>query len=1080
MKTNVARLLTGAFALALLLAVGLSANNSAQAQTAGPLVINIASEDALSAEGAEPLFLCSQNCTAEDGRFTITVTDADGTAIDAEVTIRNLDLAVVTDKITAAGGAVTTPADDDLDGSDANPKTIAVPSAGITVAAVHKSSGLQDNRDDRDGRTGGTDPDGDADTDNYSDNTDHAVEVKAFNGNRIQITYRATGTLGTTRTLTVDNVKPSLLVTSPAHPLVVKGNTDVTFSADVTDTGAGFPAKAADVFGENKGRIQLFVGRVAAPLVAADFTAIDNGWRLSKTLNSSDIASLGAAATGAKVPWHIVIEDQAGNVRESTGNITGKVVSATDAAVTVDATFSEGYGASDVFGATTGNQRTLQVSDGTTTFKGPITAFAPASNLITVALTGGSPPAAPTADQLTALEGKTFTILNTQLITVDGTSPAFIAASVRTGTAWRSSSKDLGIGIAAKNTSIVVGLKDVGGIVSDSVTPSAFSVTGNTVSSVLLVEVGTSNIPAAVVDEDLGGADHLVFLTLGTMLGSDERPTVGIQAGVIKDNAGNALGATTPAKAVDGLGPNLTLSKNTNISNKEVKVTITADEQLSSAPTVTLGRVHSTDATTVANSLSERVKMVDGEEQCNDGDANTDTAAVTTDQTIPRDAVDGETDCVDNHIAGDKVMEAVPGRAAVAAGTPAPSTTALSYTSTFKINAIPSEMVGGEFNVYVEGTDTQDTDNTGKVGHKTDAADSAAFTFELDQRLNRGQPPVVKVTDKTAASGDAEIPSVETIDPMIVTVDFSMERGEYPRDSFPTVELTSAVLKVTFADGTSETTTFDLDTQVSSQDNIQYTIPLLNPKIGTYTLTVKGEDEAGNVRTDGTGTTAESLSATWKVIEASPVKITLEPGWNLISLPFQPTNPAINSIIPADHPVGLVMTYDSVEGVWLFSRRDADSGMFTGDVAVLTATTGYFVNTDSFEPLELFRPATATAAAAPAQPPAIEVTTGWNLVPVVSSTKNSGAIDADTYFGTLGTDWLRALAWNPLARTWESISRDTAFKKLEAGTTGKDRCGDVTYEAASDATAAVDIPATVCIGEGLWLWVTKDGTLIPS
>ncbi len=55
-------------------------------------------------------------------------------------------------------------------------------------------------------------------------------------------------------------------------------------------------------------------------------------------------------------------------------------------------------------------------------------------------------------------------------------------------------------------------------------------------------------------------------------------------------------------------------------------------------------------------------------------------------------------------------------------------------------------------------------------------------------------------------------------------------------------------------------------------------------------------------------------------------------------------------MIPEDHPITLVMTFDGAEGVWLFSRRDAETGLFTGDVAAMTATNAYFVNTESFVP----------------------------------------------------------------------------------------------------------------------------------
>ena len=387
---------------------------------------------------------------------------------------------------------------------------------------------------------------------------------------------------------------------------------------------------------------------------------------------------------------------------------------------------------------------------------------------------------------------------------------------------------------------------------------------------------------------------------------------------------------------------------------------------------------------------------------------------------------------------------------------------------------------GGKFNLHIEGCDTQggEEGNCSTKGDDSSANDAGAFTFQLDRALNGNSAdgdPIVTVSDVTATSSVSDADDVETISPMIITVDWAGESGEYPGDSYRTVTLTSAVMKVTFADGSSESKEFDLATEVSSQDSIKYTIPVLNPKVGTYTLTVKGEDSAGNA----SGTAGHSAS--WKVVSAKPVNIGLKPGWNLISLPFQPANPAINSVIPSDHPVSLVMTFDGAEGVWLFSRRDAETGLFVGDVAVITASSAYFVNTDSFKALSLFRPPSATAAAAPAQPPAIPVKKGWNLVPVASNqTPVPKGIDADTYFGTLGATWLRALAWDPLGRTWIAVAPSKAGAPNSAGTipaagTATDRCGESHTGDEGD-----NIPAQVCTGQGMWLWVTEDGTLIPG
>ena len=86
---------------------------------------------------------------------------------------------------------------------------------------------------------------------------------------------------------------------------------------------------------------------------------------------------------------------------------------------------------------------------------------------------------------------------------------------------------------------------------------------------------------------------------------------------------------------------------------------------------------------------------------------------------------------------------------------------------------------------------------------------------------------------------------------MIVTVDFSGGAVSTTGTATGPWTLTSAELKVTFKDGTTEKTTFNLTTEVSSPDNIKFTIPLLNPRVGTYALTVKAQDSAGNNRLDG-------------------------------------------------------------------------------------------------------------------------------------------------------------------------------------------------------------------------------------
>ena len=158
-----------------------------------------------------------------------------------------------------------------------------------------------------------------------------------------------------------------------------------------------------------------------------------------------------------------------------------------------------------------------------------------------------------------------------------------------------------------------------------------------------------------------------------------------------------------------------------------------------------------------------------------------------------------------------------------------------------------------------------------------------------------------------------DIPTVQQVDPLIVTLDFAEEAGEYSGDTYRTVELSSASMKITFADNTTETKNYDLTTEVDTSDNIQFTVPVVNPRLGRYQLTLKAVDTAGNDNlTSPTATTAQSLVFKWEVVAAEPVEIKLKPGWNLISLPFRPASPAINSVIRATHPADIVMTYDNM------------------------------------------------------------------------------------------------------------------------------------------------------------------------
>ena len=177
-------------AFALLVVMGLSTQNTVQAQAGAPDEDYVCSSSqggctlhsrtgANAADPAEPTNGAPTGTDTGDNLFTI------GAVSGATATIHNLDLPRVTQKIrTSTDAAVTTT----IDGPDATRRPSRLTPTQI-IEAVHKSSGLVDGRCDINGA--GT-------NDNAYEATEcggtaQNYQVKAFNGNRIQVSYTPSG-----------------------------------------------------------------------------------------------------------------------------------------------------------------------------------------------------------------------------------------------------------------------------------------------------------------------------------------------------------------------------------------------------------------------------------------------------------------------------------------------------------------------------------------------------------------------------------------------------------------------------------------------------------------------------------------------------------------------------------------------------------------------------------------------------------------------------------------------------------------------------------------------------------------------
>ena len=267
---------------------------------------------------------------------------------------------------------------------------------------------------------------------------------------------------------------------------------------------------------------------------------------------------------------------------------------------------------------------------------------------------------------------------------------------------------------------------------------------------------------------------------------------------------------------------------------------------------------------------------------------------------------------------------------------------------------------------------------------------------------------------------------------------------------------------------------------------------------------------------------ASALGASWSDGEDSStgmeqitlpaVPIALAPGWNLISLPFQPYAPAIDVIAPLGHPADIVMTFDSAQKVWAVSQRDPETGLFSGDIQEMDADRAYFVRTDSFLPLLVGRPPITTWGTPPAPPVALQIMEGWNLVPVVAlNYRIPYAVAADDYFSSLSAGgrptWLRAMGYNTLAQRWVPISPGDVSLVSAGGVNpctslpvdkvrveaGIERCQAAVYTERSPTGSTADgnvwrefdgrdqvaLRAALRMGKGYWVYSTVEGVILP-
>ena len=341
-------------------------------------------------------------------------------------------------------------------------------------------------------------------------------------------------------------------------------------------------------------------------------------------------------------------------------------------------------------------------------------------------------------------------------------------------------------------------------------------------------------------------------------------------------------------------------------------------------------------------------------------------------------------------------------------------------TLTFKATTAKTNKTG-LVNVSVAANDKATVANAATAGVEgaTDAQTANAVTYQSD----------VALPAATTTPMDTDKPI--TRDPFFITIDFVDEGAEYNDDTNKTVTLTKLSL-----DGTS------ILGQESTQDNIKFLIAISGITSAEHTLVFNATDAAGNKL-------AADKTVKFTVTNRAKIKINLQPGINLVSLPGDPTDTDINAVLANNPEITHVISYDpSLPGLFLQAERGGD-GLFAGTLLTIDSSRGYWMLTSLFKALEVTT-APLAAGAVGTLPPAIPIVADWNLVPVVdiTGTKAAGAtITADSYFKSVEASISKIYTFDTVLNQWVFVDH-----------------------AAGD---------NVVIGKAYWVYSTKAGVLVP-
>lgn len=447
-----------------------------------------------------------------------------------------------------------------------------------------------------------------------------------------------------------------------------------------------------------------------------------------------------------------------------------------------------------------------------------------------------------------------------------------------------------------------------------------------------------------------------VYLQVGQM-DTDARPEVQL-TGEVKDKAGNIRTEGRLTAIADGLNPILEVTPSTDLAEKEITVTISSSETLRSNPMLEITETKPVKNTALTSATTQSVSLVTGSLT-----RWTTTVKNVTGQASRKYVVVTGTDLSNNSaIVGDATNE--------------------DDIVSFQLDdAAPSVKF-----VDADGNELEDS-------KQTEGAVWLVAQFDEDEHADdksRG----VTITALTLTDEDTE--AVITDDSNAI---FGSEENCVDHEVEGDVTLDGA------GDSTKATS--------AQTDKCANRTLAVNLEPGAYNIEMTGVDASGNETTDDVDFT---------VVEAAPFKLALRPGINFISIPGMPIGDGGDiNVMLGSHAVTTVSTYDrSLElqgqNPWLRSTKDAETGMFSGDITMIEPGKAYFITATASSEVKVRLQRGVTEL-----PPTITVRQGYNAIGFWSVSGDATA-EIDDYLNSIG--WTVAYSYDPTpGRGWTVIRR---------------------------------------------------------